>query len=450
MKPLIAGLFLFASLVYTHAETPSLMSYQGRVSDAAGVLIGATTPVNRAVTFKFYDVSNGGTPLYAETQTVTISAGEFSVLLGNGTGVSGMKGPGAPASPPFITLDSIMRGNIYLGVTIDDGTPAADAELTPRQQIVSGAYSFRAKIAEALADGALSTQMLADTSVTTNKIGSNQVTTAKIADSNITTSKIVDAGVTTAKIADSGVTTAKIAANAITSDKILDGTITTADIGNNQITSAKILDGAVTSADIADGGVASVDLADSSVISPKVAANAIDYTKLAAAVQQALCPPGTILPYAGNSAPDGWLLCNGATVSRSTYKALYDIVGTRFGYGNNSSTFHLPDFRGRFLRGWDGGAGNDPDRGSRIAMNAGGATGDAVGSIQGDQFRTHAHGYQDIYFSEHGGSVSIPNAMGSGKTDNDNAGFQMDRISSNTGGNETRPVNANVNYIIKY
>ncbi len=445
--PALAWIALSAA---AFAETPALMSYQGRVSDASGALIGADAPVNRTITFRFYATSTGGSPLYAEAQTVTLSGGEFSVLLGNGTGVAGAPGPGAPATAPYVSLDGIMNGDVYLGITVDDGTAAADAEITPRQQIVSAAYAFRAKLAEGLADGALSTTMLADTAVTTDKIGSHQVTSAKIADAHIVTAKIADSNVTTAKLADQSVTTGKIAANAVGSAQIADGSIQTQDLADSQITGAKIANGTIGSVDIADGAVATADLAGGAVTGTKIAEGAVDYEKLAAAIQQSLCPPGTILPYAGDNPPPGWLLCNGATVSRSTYSGLFSVVGTRFGQGNNSSTFHLPDFRGRFLRGRDGGTGRDPDRNSRTAMNAGGAAGDAVGSVQGDQFRSHNHGYQDIYYSEGGGPVEVPNRLGSGDTDHDNGGYQISRTSSAAGGSETRPLNANVNYIIKY
>lgn len=99
VKTTVLGLLLTISLVSSNANTvPSLMSYQGRVTDASGTLIGNATPVNRTATFRFYTTSTGGTAIYAETQTVTISAGEFSVLIGNGTGVSGSPGPSSPAS----------------------------------------------------------------------------------------------------------------------------------------------------------------------------------------------------------------------------------------------------------------------------------------------------------------------------------------------------------------
>ena len=60
-----------------------------------------------------------------------------------------------------------------------------------------------------------------------------------------------------------------------------------------------------------------------------------------------IVPPGAVIPYAGSSAPDGWLLCDGSAVSRTTYANLYAAIGTAFGAGNGSTTFTLPDLRGR-------------------------------------------------------------------------------------------------------
>ena len=451
MKSLAAVALLAALAVFTSpgfAQVPSLMSYQGRVSDAAGTLIGATSPVNRTVTFKFYSASTGGTPLYAEAQTVTISAGEFSVLLGNGTGVSTFKGPSAPAVTPYITLSSIMTGNVYLGVTVDDGTSAADPEIAPRQQIVSAAYAFRAKAAESLLDGALSTAMLANSAVTNDKISSGAINTAKLANDSVDVNKIINGNVTTAKLADASVTTSKIAANAVTADKILNGSINSDDVAVSGLNGGNIADGTIASIDIGDGQVATADLANASVTTAKLADASVDLTKIISAIKESLCPTGTILPFAGDTAPTGWFLCNGQALNRTTYSVLYGVVGTRFGTtaGDN---FLVPDLRGRFLRGRDGGAARDEDRSSRTAMNSGGATGDAVGSVQSDSFASHSHPYNDIFYSESGGTVSVTSNKGSGDSDGDNSGWQISRTTSNTGGSETRPENANVNYIIK-
>ena len=72
------------------------------------------------------------------------------------------------------------------------------------------------------------------------------------------------------------------------------------------------------------------------------------------AVQDALLlavPPGTVMAFAANATPEGWLLCNGAAVSRSTYAALFAAIGTIYGAGDGSSTFALPNLNNRFIQG---------------------------------------------------------------------------------------------------
>lgn len=64
-----------------------------------------------------------------------------------------------------------------------------------------------------------------------------------------------------------------------------------------------------------------------------------------------LMPPGTVLPYAGSSAPTGFLMCDGAAVSRTTYADLFAVISTTFGAGDGSTTFNVPDLRGRFAIG---------------------------------------------------------------------------------------------------
>lgn len=64
-------------------------------------------------------------------------------------------------------------------------------------------------------------------------------------------------------------------------------------------------------------------------------------------------PPGSIIEYGGLVPPTGWLACNGAAVSRSTYAALYAVLGETYGPGDGISTFNLPDRAGRFGMGAD-------------------------------------------------------------------------------------------------
>jgi microcystin-dependent protein len=186
-----------------------------------------------------------------------------------------------------------------------------------------------------------------------------------------------------------------------------------------------------------------------------------------------IVPPGSIFPYGGATAPSGWLLCNGAAISRTTYATLFAIVGTAFGSGDGSTTFNIPDFRGRFLRGWDNSAGRDPDAAGRTAMSSGGDTGDKIGSVQDHAFDEHthtqdAHGHgvtdgghnHDKTASSPGISVDstgstricLWNNGGGTTTGSSTTGLTVNNATAtnqNSGGNETRPVNANVNYIIK-
>jgi hypothetical protein len=206
MKAKLAILVLLSSAPWLAAEStvPKLMSYQGRVTDSAGVVIGNTAAVNRTVTFRLYSVSSGGTATYNETQTVTISGGEFSVLIGNGTGLTGLPGPTSPASP-LKTLDTIINtattSALYLGITVDDGNSSTvDAEISPRQQLVTGAYAMRSLMAETVASGAVTSTMLGANSVDTNQLAGNAITSAKIKDGSVGADDIGGAAITSAKI----------------------------------------------------------------------------------------------------------------------------------------------------------------------------------------------------------------------------------------------------------
>jgi len=70
-----------------------------------------------------------------------------------------------------------------------------------------------------------------------------------------------------------------------------------------------------------------------------------------------LAPVGQVISHAGNAAPPGrWLLCNGDAINRTTYAALFGVIGTEWGNGNGSTTFRLPDLEGRGLVGAAGDA----------------------------------------------------------------------------------------------
>ncbi|MBI5527875.1 MAG: tail fiber protein [Deltaproteobacteria bacterium] len=150
--------------------------------------------------------------------------------------------------------------------------------------------------------------------------------------------------------------------------------------------------------------------------------------------------PGTILAFGGTSVPAGYLACDGTSYERvGTYENLFTVIGTSFG-ATDSSHFNVPDLRGRFLRGTDGEKGRDPDSATRTAMHAGGNAGDNVGSVQADEFRSHSHSYNGLHFP-----ASFTASGPSNTTDGPEG-----KWTGTNGGSETRPMNAYVNFIIKY
>lgn len=95
---------------------------------------------------------------------------------------------------------------------------------------------------------------------------------------------------------------------------------------------------------------------------------------------------GTIHDFAGTSAPTGYLFCGGQAVSRTTYAALFAVIGTTFGVGDGSTTFNLPDLRGRVAAGKDDmGAGASA---GRLTTTYFGANADTLGAVGGSQSHT--------------------------------------------------------------
>ena len=158
---------LFAALLCLaqsslHADVPLFINYQGKVADSAGLPIGASgtaaapvaAPVNRKVIFRVYDAATGGTRLWTEEQTATISLGVFSVLLGNGINPSGTAV--AESHPALDTVFTPSTTSRFLEIMVDNGDNAinaSDVPISPRQQITSTAFALHAKVADGIASG---------------------------------------------------------------------------------------------------------------------------------------------------------------------------------------------------------------------------------------------------------------------------------------------------------
>jgi hypothetical protein len=270
---LATTLGLLAPDAFAQSKVPSLINYQGNVRTAAGVPIGNGTATNRLVTFRFWKSPTSvlaADRLWSETQTATILDGNFNVLIGGGAAVSGETN----AVTPFASVFS-QNSSVYLGITVDDGNSGTvDAEISPRQQLVTGAFAFRATVAEGVDNLAITTGMLSSNSVTTNQLGAAAVTTAKIANDAITSVQILNGTI--------GVD--KLGTGAVTADKILDATIASADIAADTISAGNIAPGAVASSEILDASIATADIADSAVTTAKIADAAITTAKIASGV----------------------------------------------------------------------------------------------------------------------------------------------------------------------
>lgn len=198
--------------------------------------------------------------------------------------------------------------------------------------------------------------------------------------------------------------------------------IRTTDINDNQVTTAKILDENVTTSKIADGAVTSA--------------------KLAAG---AMTPSGIISAYAGSTAPTGWQLCHGQSISRTTYASLFTAIGTVYGSGDGSTTFNVPDLRGRVVAGQDDMGGTSANR---LTGFTGGVDGDVLGATGGVEAHTltvpeipsHSHTISTA------GNLSLTSGVAAA-----NSGVNSPTTGSTGGGGAHNNVQPTIilNYIIK-
>lgn len=149
---------------------------------------------------------------------------------------------------------------------------------------------------------------------------------------------------------------------------------------------------------IAAGSIDTTKLANSAVTSAKIAAGAVPDSTAS----------GTIVPWGGTSSPTGWLECDGAAVSRTTYADLFTAIGTTYGAGDGSSTFNLPDIRGRTAVGKDNMGGSAANR----ITNALTVDGTVLGQTGGAEVHTlstsnmPSHGHRKRYWPG-GGAINI-------------------------------------------
>ena len=162
-------------------------------------------------------------------------------------------------------------------------------------------------------------------------------------------------------------------------------------------------------------------------------------------------PIGTIVAHSGSLGDDqrsrlrnsGWIVCDGQPLSQSEFAELFEAIGYAWGSPGGQS-FNVPDLRGRFLRGIDGGTNRDADAKSRGAAMPGGNTGDSVGSIQEDAVGKHTHQFQRFEYTVRTGDGPYRDGL----TPNTDRAFMRDTTGAVPEASESRPKNANVYWII--
>lgn len=166
---------------------------------------------------------------------------------------------------------------------------------------------------------------------------------------------------------------------------------------------------------------------------------------------------GTIVMHGGNfdfktkeeqdqwEAKHGWMICDGRELDNENkvYTSLFAHIDKAF--GGSANKFNIPDCRGMFIRGVDKGRCKDPNREQRKPSNVGGNVGNNVGSVQDDSFKKHSHfcgdDHKTNYQEKSHKYKDRPIIKGSGS---------KHTPSLEMGGDETRPVNLYLNFIIKF
>jgi len=160
-----------------------------------------------------------------------------------------------------------------------------------------------------------------------------------------------------------------------------------------------------------------------------------------------LLPPGAVLPFAGTTAPDGWLVCDGSAISRTTYADLYAYIGTLYGSGDGVTTFNLPMLENQFIRGASATRPVGNEESDQIGEHEHGGSTDMDGNHR-HSLPIESNGSQNLFalVNTANRDERYSNSHPTGYAGEHNHTFTTDPA----GGDETRPMNVAMLYCIKY
>lgn len=166
-----------------------------------------------------------------------------------------------------------------------------------------------------------------------------------------------------------------------------------------------------------------------------------------------ITPVGLVSPYAGETAPSKWVLCQGQAISRTTYSDLFTAIGTTYGVGDGSTTFNVPDLGGRVVAGKESSA-------TRLTSGVSGVDGATLGAAGGNQ-NMHQHTHTatvtdpghvhttvagQVGFSASGGSTQF--VQGTTNTGSATTGISVSIANAGTGNSQNVQPTIVLNYII--
>lgn len=452
---LLAALFFSSFIVHPSsfaAESPLYIPFQGQVTNQAGTIVADG---QYSVIFNLYDQAVGGQPVWSERHVkIGVTRGMINVFLGS--------------ISPLTSVD--FSQTKYLGITVDTDNLAttADPEMVPRSLIMP---AFHAKNTEKLA-------------------GHNWTAVFTAADptqSFLRPERLDNNSITNSKIANSAITTEKLAINAVTGDKLADGIVATAKLANNSITTEKLV-AAVAQALVPIGTI--LPFGGSVVPTGYLLCDGTAYPRtgiysnLFATIGTSFGSPdgnsfnvpdfrGQFLrgampnlqaTFTGSSSSNSISIPahpfnrTGMTVRITSPLGGLAIDTDYFVIVVSTSEIAFASTRANALAGLrislSGTAtgmvitqAEDPDVLLRLAMNKNSSgVGPSIGSVQIDQFRRHNHSFDDLHWHDTGDvdEYSTPSGDSVGQR------ITSPNATYDRGGNETRPKNAYVNYIIKY
>jgi len=367
------GLFLatFALLqANVRAQSPEKISYQSVIRNAGDQLV---TNQSVGMQISILQGSSGGTAVYVEQQTTTTNAnGLVSIEIGTGTVQSG----------DFTTID--WANGPYFIHTETDPAGGTNYTITGTSQLLSVPYALHAKTASGITGGLNETDPIysawdKDYDDLTNKPAIPTVPTNVSAFTN-DAGYLTTAGTVTSVSAGNGLnfttitgtgsvtmgtpsTLTNATTNAVTATSHTHAVTTVLPsstsagimLHSGAKTSGGFYGGTTTPTNTTranyDGYFYATQLFDGanrvySAGNNNIGTGATNYAA-GNHIHADPTPPGVISQYAGATAPTGYLLCQGQAVNRTTYAALFAVIGTTYGAGDGSTTFNLPDLRQR-------------------------------------------------------------------------------------------------------